>query len=275
MANARPWLPPLRLKICELMPITSPRRLNSGPPELPGFTAASVWMNGTYESPGSDRYLALTMPEVTVFSKPYGWPMATTHSPIRVFSGSPTGTTGRSLASIFSTAMSVVLSLPSTFAVNSRLSVSLTVTSSASATTCALVRMTPSGLTMKPEPTPRVGPCCGGIGIGKLRKKGGSSSRSGRSRRCRSCAFSASTVTLMLTTAGPRFAASSLKSGSPDAVVIAAGSATCAAPGLAAALACGNVTRSATATPTASAPARASASALRLKVFDCIAFSLG
>ena len=31
----------------ELMPTTSPFRLNSGPPELPGLTAASVWMNGT------------------------------------------------------------------------------------------------------------------------------------------------------------------------------------------------------------------------------------
>ena len=29
------------------MPITSPARLKSGPPELPGFTATSVWMNGT------------------------------------------------------------------------------------------------------------------------------------------------------------------------------------------------------------------------------------
>ena len=73
-----------RLKICELTPITSPLRLNSGPPELPGFTAASVWMNGTAASPGSERALALTMPEVTVFSRPNGAPIATTHSPTRV-----------------------------------------------------------------------------------------------------------------------------------------------------------------------------------------------
>ena len=70
IANARPWKPPVRLKICELTPITSPLRLNSGPPELPGFTAASVWMNGTAASPGSERDLALTMPEVTVLSRP-------------------------------------------------------------------------------------------------------------------------------------------------------------------------------------------------------------
>jgi hypothetical protein len=30
------------LKIAVLMPITSPFRLTSGPPELPGFMAASV-----------------------------------------------------------------------------------------------------------------------------------------------------------------------------------------------------------------------------------------
>jgi hypothetical protein len=29
------------------MPITSPARLNSGPPELPGLIATSVWMKGT------------------------------------------------------------------------------------------------------------------------------------------------------------------------------------------------------------------------------------
>ena len=47
MANDTPMKPPVRLKICELMPITSPAMLNSGPPELPGFTATSVWMKGT------------------------------------------------------------------------------------------------------------------------------------------------------------------------------------------------------------------------------------
>ena len=33
--------------IAVLMPITSPARLMSGPPELPGLIATSVWMNGT------------------------------------------------------------------------------------------------------------------------------------------------------------------------------------------------------------------------------------
>ena len=53
--------------------------------------------------------------------------------------------------------MSVAASMPSTLAVNSRRSLSLTVTSLASRTTCALVRIRPSALMMKPEPWPRNG----------------------------------------------------------------------------------------------------------------------
>ena len=44
MANPRPTEPPLLLKIDEFTPITSPRALVSGPPELPGLMAASVWI---------------------------------------------------------------------------------------------------------------------------------------------------------------------------------------------------------------------------------------
>ncbi len=47
MAKESPMKPPVRLKIWELMPTTSPSRLNSGPPELPGLIATSVWMKGT------------------------------------------------------------------------------------------------------------------------------------------------------------------------------------------------------------------------------------
>ena len=147
----------MRLKICELMPTTSPRVLNSGPPELPGFTATSVWMNGTNPSSGSERPLALTTPAVTEFSKPNGEPIASTQSPTFRSLALPSGTVGRPCASILSTATSVAGSEPSTFARNSRRSVSFTVTSFASRTTCAFVRMTPSGSTMKPEPRPRTG----------------------------------------------------------------------------------------------------------------------
>jgi hypothetical protein len=62
-------------------PITSPRVFTSGPPELPGLRAASVWMTSSINRPDcerSDRPSALTTPAVTVVSKPYGLPMATT-----------------------------------------------------------------------------------------------------------------------------------------------------------------------------------------------------
>ena len=35
---------PTWLKIAVFMPITSPREFKSGPPELPGLIAASVWI---------------------------------------------------------------------------------------------------------------------------------------------------------------------------------------------------------------------------------------
>ena len=121
------------------MPITSPFRLNSGPPELPGLIATSVWMKGTKFSWGSDRPLALTMPAVTEFSKPKGEPMASTQSPTRSLPGSPRLTLGRPLASILSSATSERGSAPIRRARNSRLSLSLTMISSAPSTTWALV----------------------------------------------------------------------------------------------------------------------------------------
>ena len=70
--------------------MTWPSRLNSGPPELPGFTAASVWMKVTNECrchPAADAPMALTTPAVTLFSKPNGEPMAITHWPGRSCAG--------------------------------------------------------------------------------------------------------------------------------------------------------------------------------------------
>ncbi len=144
--------------------------------------ATSVWMNGR-NSPVS-RWRALTMPAVTVLSSPKGEPMAITHSPTRKRDTSPMRTVGKRVASILTTAMSVRRSAPTTRAENSRPSVSVTTTSSAPSTTCALVMMKPSALRMKPEPTPRgrstpgppCGPCGprgptpGGIGTPKRRK---------------------------------------------------------------------------------------------------------
>ena len=54
-------------------PITCPATLTSGPPEFPGFTAASVWMKS---KPGAATRrgapLRLTIPRDTVCSRPKG-----------------------------------------------------------------------------------------------------------------------------------------------------------------------------------------------------------
>src|SRR5213593_3737844 len=64
-----------------LMPTTSPWEDTSGPPELPGLSAASVWITSSISRPErarSDRPSAETTPVVTVDSKPSGLPMAIT-----------------------------------------------------------------------------------------------------------------------------------------------------------------------------------------------------
>ena len=52
-----------------LMPTTSPREDTSGPPELPGLSAASVWITSSISRPDrarSERPSAETTPVVTV-----------------------------------------------------------------------------------------------------------------------------------------------------------------------------------------------------------------
>src|SRR6266699_2294443 len=95
--------------------------------------------------PWSSRPLALTMPAVTVKANasPSGFPMASAHSPTRVESELPNWTVGRPRVSILMTATSVLGSVPTTLAVNSRLSYSFTVTLSAPATTWLFVRIKP------------------------------------------------------------------------------------------------------------------------------------
>ena len=56
------------------------------------------------------------MPAVTVFSKPNGEPIATTHSPTLSLFGSPNFTSGRPVPSILMSATSVRLSAPITLA---------------------------------------------------------------------------------------------------------------------------------------------------------------
>ena len=47
-AKQMPWAPAIT---AVLMPITSPREETSGPPELPGLSAASVWMTSSISRP--------------------------------------------------------------------------------------------------------------------------------------------------------------------------------------------------------------------------------
>ena len=61
-----PWAMPM---IAVLMPTTSPAAVTNGPPELPGFSAASVWITLSISRPErvrSERPRALTTPAVTV-----------------------------------------------------------------------------------------------------------------------------------------------------------------------------------------------------------------
>ncbi len=72
--------------IAVLMPITSADDDTSGPPELPGLSAASVWITSSMVRPLTERIerpSADTTPAVTVDSKPSGLPIATTSWPRR------------------------------------------------------------------------------------------------------------------------------------------------------------------------------------------------
>ena len=71
--------PPRAVKMALLMPTSSPRRLTSAPPELPGLIDASVWIKSSYPFGFKpDRPSPLIIPEVTVCSSPNGLPMAMT-----------------------------------------------------------------------------------------------------------------------------------------------------------------------------------------------------
>src|SRR6056297_1044850 len=87
--NDRPMLPPLELRIQELMPTTRPSVSIRGPPELPRLIATSDWMKGTYCCCPWVLPFALTMPAVTLCSNWNGEPMAITHSPGRSVEESP------------------------------------------------------------------------------------------------------------------------------------------------------------------------------------------
>src|SRR5688572_933476 len=138
-----------------VMPISSPRMLRSGPPELPGLMAASVWMKSlkVRSSLRSERPSALTTPVVTVCESPNGLPMATTVSPINRSRAVPSAMEGsRASALMRSTARSVSASAPTSWASNSRPSTSVTRIRLPRWITCEFVRIVPSASTIVPEP---------------------------------------------------------------------------------------------------------------------------
>ena len=109
--------------IWELMPITRPAASSSGPPELPGLIAASVWMTLSIVKPlgpGSCAAAAETTPVVSVRSRPNGLPIAIVGSPTCTSCESPSASGLRSgpSGSTLSSARSVEASRPTTFAVD-------------------------------------------------------------------------------------------------------------------------------------------------------------
>ena len=95
------------------------------------------------------------MPAVTVPPSPNGLPMASTQSPTRRLSESPNGTAVSCVSpgSIFSTAISVFWSWPSTSATNVVSSASVTVISSAFSITWKFVTTMPASSMMNPDPS--------------------------------------------------------------------------------------------------------------------------
>ena len=159
MAMAKPmfWASPL---VAVLMPTTWPAELTSGPPELPGLMAASVWIRPLRLSSVAsiERFRAETMPSVTVIPpcRLRALPMAITLSPTFRAEELPRSATGRLLTPLILTrARSLLVSAPITVALWDWVSVpTVTLIDVAPATTWALVSSSPSGVSTMPVPAP-------------------------------------------------------------------------------------------------------------------------
>ena len=105
-----------RGEMAVLTPMTSALEFSTGPPELPGLIAASVWMMPRIKRPLSariDRPRELTMPTVRVRSNPNGLPMTKTFWPTSNLEESPAESPSFSTgASILITAKSLLGSAP-------------------------------------------------------------------------------------------------------------------------------------------------------------------
>jgi hypothetical protein len=95
---------PGRSPVATATPITWPAVSSTGPPELPRWMRASVWMKvrkpiwrPAASEPAPSRPVADTMPVDAVTSSPNGLPSTTTHSPTWMSLESPSGSGDRSL----------------------------------------------------------------------------------------------------------------------------------------------------------------------------------
>src|SRR4051812_40054614 len=143
-----------------LMPTTRQEESASAPPELPGLSAASVWMTSSTTRAvrpsrvGSERPRPLTTPAVTDPARPSGLPTATTSWPTRSAPASPR-TAGSGVAvRARTTARSERGSAPTTSTVVSVPSPKTATPRAARATTCALVSSRPSPVKTTAEPAP-------------------------------------------------------------------------------------------------------------------------
>ena len=140
-----------------MTPITWPCRFRSTPPEFPWLIAASVWIAfeiGKLSGALICRLSALTIPDVTLSARPNGLPIATTPSPTctELELPSESGWSSDAGASTFTTARSVDVSFPTSFAEYVLPSQNVTWIDVAPETTCSFVTMSPFESYTKPEP---------------------------------------------------------------------------------------------------------------------------
>ncbi len=140
------------------MPTTREWLSARAPPELPGFSAASVWITSSISRPapalrvGRDRPRALTTPAVTEPARPRGLPTATTSWPTTSSSASPRTAGGGVAPDARSTARSDSGSAPTTRNGAVEPSANAAVPDVAPPTTWALVSRKPSPVKTTPEP---------------------------------------------------------------------------------------------------------------------------
>ena len=148
-----------------LTPTTRCALVTSAPPELPGLSAASVWITSSIvrrvapSRAGSERPSAETTPAVTEPANPFGLPIATTSWPTRRLSASPSTAGRRSPSRVRSTARSVSGSAPVTSNGTSRPSTNEATPPRGGpprrpATTCADVSRKPSAVSTIALPAP-------------------------------------------------------------------------------------------------------------------------